>query len=46
MRELGIAGIAPGPNLSKRAHEHRIYPYLLQGVTAAGPSHVWSSDIT
>ena len=29
MREMGIAGIVPGPNLSKRASQHRIYPYLL-----------------
>jgi putative transposase len=26
MREMGIAGISPGPNLSKRALDHRIYP--------------------
>jgi putative transposase len=46
MREMGIAGIAPGPSLSKRAAEHRIYPYLLRTVTAAAPNHVWGSDIT
>ena len=46
MREMGIAGISPGPNLSKRNSEHRIYPYLLRGVTAAHPNHVWSIDIT
>ncbi len=26
MREMGIAGISPGPNLSRRNPEHRIYP--------------------
>ncbi len=46
MREMGIAGISPGPNLSQRHPEHRIYPYLLRGVTAAYPNHVWSIDIT
>ena len=46
MREMGIAGISPGPNLSKRNSEHRVYPYLLRGVTAAHPNHVWSIDIT
>jgi putative transposase len=46
MREMGIAGISPGPNLSGRNPEHRIYPYLLRGVTAAYPNHVWSIDIT
>lgn len=46
MREMGIAGIHPGPNLSKRATEHRIYPYLLRGVTAQTPNQIWGSDIT
>jgi putative transposase len=46
MREMGIAGICPGPNLSQRNPAHRVYPYLLRGVTAAYPNHVWSVDIT
>lgn len=46
MREMGIAGISPGPNLSKRNPEHRVYPYLLRCLTAAHPNHVWSIDIT
>jgi putative transposase len=45
MREMGIAGITPGPNLSKRAAQHRIYPYLLRGVTAAAPNAIWGSEI-
>jgi putative transposase len=46
MREMGIAGITPGPNLSRRAAEHRIYPYLLRSITAQAPNHIWGSDIT
>lgn len=46
MREMGIRGITPGPNLSKRASEHRHYPYLLRGVSASKPNHIWGSDIT
>ena len=46
MREMGIAGICPGPNLSKRNAEHRVYPYLLGNVTASYPNHVWGVDIT
>jgi putative transposase len=46
MREMGIAGICPGPNLSQRGQAHRIYPYLLRQVTAAYPDHVWGIDIT
>jgi len=46
MREMGIAGIAPGPNLSKRLAEHRVYPYLLRNLTAQRPNHIWGCDIT
>jgi len=46
MREMGIAGIVPGPNLSKRASQHRIYPYLLGDITAQQPNHIWGCDIT
>jgi putative transposase len=45
MREMGIAGICPGPNLSKRDAEHRVYPYLLGGVTAGYANHIWGIDI-
>jgi putative transposase len=46
MRDMGIAGIAPGPNLSLRTNEHRVYPYLLRDLTAAYPDHVWGIDVT
>lgn len=46
MREMGIAGVAPGPNLSKRNQQHRIYPYLLRGLSITHPNHVWGIDIT
>jgi putative transposase len=46
MREMGIAGICPGPNLSQRNQEHRVYPYLLRQLTAAYSNHVWGIDIT
>jgi putative transposase len=46
MREMGIAGICPAPNLSRRNQEHQVYPYLLRQVTAAYPNHVWGIDIT
>ena len=46
MREMGIAGIAPGPNLSKRAHAQAVYPYLLRNVRADHPNHIWGIDIT
>lgn len=46
MREMGIEGICPGPNTSKRNLAHRIYPYLLRHVKPAYPNHVWGIDIT
>jgi len=46
MREMGIAGIAPGPNTSKPAPKHKIYPYLLRNIAASFPNHVWGIDIT
>jgi putative transposase len=46
MRDMGIAGVSPGPNLSKRNLAHKIYPYLLGGVKASHANHVWSIDIT
>ena len=46
MRQMGIAGICPGPNLSKRQHAHHVYPYLLRGRSIARPNQVWGIDIT
>lgn len=46
MREMGIAAIYPGPNLSKRRQDHQVYPYLLRGLTIDQPDVVWGIDIT
>jgi putative transposase len=46
MREMGIAGLAPGPNTSQPAPEHQIFPYLLRNVSADHPNHIWGIDIT
>ena len=46
MREMGIAAIYPGPNLSRRELAHRIYPYLLRGLPITAPNQVWGIDIT
>lgn len=46
MREMGLQGICPGPNLSKRNLEHNVYPYLLRNVRPSCPNHVWGIDIT
>jgi putative transposase len=46
MREMGIMAIYPGPNLSKRDLQHRVYPYLLRKLAITQPEQVWSVDIT
>lgn len=46
MRSMGLAGMAPSPNTSKRHPEHKVYPYLLRGLPITRPNQVWSSDIT
>jgi len=46
MREMGLAGMAPGPNTSRKHPEHKVYPYLLRGVPIVRPNQVWSTDIT
>lgn len=46
MRIMGIQGIAPKKRLSKPHKEHKVYPYLLRGVTITKPNHVFCADIT
>jgi putative transposase len=45
MQQLGLVGMAPGPNTSKPHPQHKIYPYL-RGVDIIRPNQVWSTDIT
>jgi len=46
MRTMGLEGLAPGPNTSRKHPRHKIYPYLLRNLEVAYPNHVWSVDIT
>jgi putative transposase len=46
MREMGIEAIYQKPNLSLNNMPHPVYPYLLKGVTASYPNHIWGTDIT
>jgi putative transposase len=46
IREMGIHGFCPGPNLSKRLKKKYIYPYLLRGLTIDRSNQVWSVDVT
>jgi len=46
MEMLGIEAVYPKPKLSRPGEDHKIYPYLLRGVTVARADQVWSTDIT
>ena len=46
MRRMGIEALYRRPNTSKPAPGHRIYPYLLRGVTVDRPNMAWAMDIT
>lgn len=45
-RIMGIETIYPKQNLSRRNLEHKVYPYLLNGVVINRINQVWSTDIT
>jgi putative transposase len=46
MREMGIEGIAPKPNLSLAKPGQQVFPYLLKGLAITKPNLVWGIDIT
>jgi putative transposase len=46
MREMGIEGIAPKPNLSISKPGQQVFPYLLKGLVIDKPNLVWGIDIT
>ncbi len=46
MELMGIEAVYPKPKLSQPGEGHRLYPYLLGGVTVERVDQVWSTDIT
>jgi putative transposase len=46
MNLMGLEALYPKPRLSQPAAGHRVYPYLLRGVTIDRSNQVWSTDIT
>jgi len=46
LRTLGLTALYPKPRTSAGAPEHRVYPYLLRGLSIERVNQVWSTDIT
>ena len=46
MRLMRLVPIYQEPNTSKKHPQHKIYPYLLKGLTIGRPNQVWCADIT
>ena len=46
MRLLGLEAIYPKPRTTVPNPDHRVYPYLLRGLTVTRSNQVWCADIT
>lgn len=46
MRQMGLAGLFPQRNTSKKHPRHPVFPYLLRRKKILHPNHVWGTDIT
>jgi putative transposase len=46
MKRMDIEALYRKPNTSKRGKGHKVYPYLLPGLTITKPNQAWAMDIT
>jgi putative transposase len=46
MQKMGLQAIYPRSRPKVERHNHKIYPYLLNGLDIVQPNQVWSTDIT
>lgn len=46
MRDMGLQAIYPHKKTSIHNKAHPVYPYLLRGIQAQKPNHIWGTDIS
>jgi putative transposase len=46
MQRMGIEALYRRPRTTKPESGHKVYPYLLRGLTVERPNQVWAMDIT
>jgi putative transposase len=46
MRRMAIEAVYRRPRISKPADGHKVFPYLLRGMTIERPNQAWAMDIT
>ena len=46
MRLMGLQSVAPRPTTTRPHPQHKVYPYLLRGLSVVRPGQVYSTDIT
>ena len=44
MRQMGLSALYPKPRTSQPGAGHKVYPYLLKGLSIERPNQVWASD--
>ena len=45
MQLMGLQALLPKPRTTLAAPGHKVYPYLLRGLTIERPNQVWSTEI-
>lgn len=46
MKRMGMTALYRKPRTSKPGDGHKIYPYLLRGLSVTRPNQVWATDLT
>jgi len=46
MQVMGLQALMPRPRTTRAEPGHKVYPYLLRGLSIERPNQVWSTDIT